>query len=199
MNIALLTKIPSEVLLELPTIMEAFEIDTPLRLAHFLSQCAHESGNFKHTVENMNYSEKRLLQVFPKYFPTLESTKGYAMHPERIGNKVYAGRMGNGDEASGHGYKYRGRGYIQVTGRGKFVELDKILTEDAVSNPDIIGDKYPLFASAWFWDAAKINKVADKGNTFEVCEQVTKKVNGGKNGLLNRWRYFVNFYARLTI
>lgn len=199
MNIALLTKLPKKVLDELPSIINKYQIDTPLRMSHFLSQCHHESGGFKSTTENMKYSSARLLQVFPKHFKSLDDTKGYAMHPERIGNKVYANRLGNGDESSGDGYKYRGRGYIQVTGKNKYIMLDKMLNEDIVSNPDLIALKYPLFSAAWFWDSVKLNSIADKGATMEICEQVTKKVNGGKLGLLARYKMFVYYYELLNI
>lgn len=199
MNIALLTKIPKRVLDELPSVINKYQIDTPLRMSHFLSQCHHESGGFKSTTENMKYSSARLLQVFPRHFKSLDDTKGYAMHPERIGNKVYANRLGNGDESSGDGYKYRGRGYIQVTGKNKYIILDKMLNEDIVSNPDLIALKYPLFSAAWFWDSVKLNSIADKGATMEICEQVTKKVNGGKLGLLARYKMLVYYYELLNI
>lgn len=199
MNIALLTKLPRRVLDELPSIINKYQIDTPLRMSHFLSQCHHESGGFKSTTENMKYSSARLLQVFPRHFKSLDDTKGYAMHPERIGNKVYANRLGNGDESSGDGYKYRGRGYIQVTGKNKYIILDKMLNEDIVSNPDLIALKYPLFSAAWFWDSVKLNSIADKGATMEICEQVTKKVNGGKLGLLARYKMLVYYYELLNI
>lgn len=199
MNIALLTKLPKRVLDELPSIINKYQIDTPLRMSHFLSQCHHESGGFKSTTENMKYSSARLLQVFPRHFKSLDDTKGYAMHPERIGNKVYANRLGNGDESSGDGYKYRGRGYIQVTGKNKYIILDKMLNEDILSNPDLIALKYPLFSAAWFWDSVKLNSIADKGTTMEICEQVTKKVNGGKLGLLARYKMLVYYYELLNI
>lgn len=199
MNIALLTKLPKKVLDELPSIINKYQIDTPLRMSHFLSQCHHESGGFKSTTENMKYSSARLLQVFPRHFKSLNDTKGYAMHPERIGNKVYANRLGNGDESSGDGYKYRGRGYIQVTGKNKYIILDKMLNEDIAANPDLIALKYPLFSAAWFWDSVKLNSTADKGATMEICEQVTKKVNGGKLGLLARYKMFVYYYELLNI
>ncbi len=113
---ALSKKIPANVMEEIPLIMEKFGIDNPLRLSHFLSQCAHESGNFKFLNENLNYSADGLRKIFPKYFPTIEVANKYARQPEKIANKVYGGRMGNGDEASGDGYKFRGRGFIQIPG-----------------------------------------------------------------------------------
>lgn len=196
MNIAKLTKLPKQVIDELPMILNKYKIDTPLRLSHFLSQCHHESGGFKSTIENMKYSEKRLIQVFPRHFPTIESTKGYSMHPERIGNKVYANRLGNGDESSGDGFRFRGRGFIQCTGKNKYIILDKLLPEDIIGNPDLIATKYPLFSAAWFWDSVKLNQIADKGDSFAICEQVTKKVNGGKLGLQERYKMLV-YYMKL--
>lgn len=199
MNIAKLTKIPKRVLDELPTIITNFQIDTPLRMAHFLSQCHHESGGFKSTTENMKYSASRLLQVFPKYFKSVDETKGYAMYSERIGNKVYASRMGNGNESSGDGFRFRGRGYIQVTGKNKYVILDKILNDDIVANPDLIATKYPLYSAAWFWNSVNLNVIADKGSTHEICKEVTKKVNGGKIGLESRYKLLVYYIQLLDI
>lgn len=194
-----LSTLPQNVKDEFPKIMFEFSINNPLRVSHFLAQCHHESGGFKSTIENMKYSSKRLLEVFPKYFKTEEEAKKYAMQPERIGNKVYANRMGNGDESSGDGYKYRGRGYIQCTGKNKFVIFDKLLSEDILQNPDLIATKYPLWSAGWFWNATKLNDIADKGATLDVVTQVTLKVNGGKNGLLARNKLFVNYYKLLSI
>ena len=199
MNIAQLTKLPKRVLDELPSIIRNYQIDTPLRMAHFLSQCHHESGGFKSTTENMKYSAARLLQVFPRHFKSLNDTKGYAMHSERIGNKVYANRLGNGDESSGDGFRYRGRGYIQCTGKNKYIILDNYLDEDIVANPDLIATKYPLYSAGWYWHSVDLNSIADKGSAFEVCEKVTKKVNGGKIGLESRYKYFVYYYQLLDI
>lgn len=199
MNIAQLTKLPKRVLDELPSIIKNYQIDTPLRMSHFLSQCHHESGGFKSTTENMKYSSARLLQVFPRHFKSLDDTKGYAMHPERIGNKVYANRLGNGDESSGDGFRYRGRGYIQCTGKNKYIILDNYLDEDIVANPDLIATKYPLYSAGWFWHSADLNSIADKGATFDVCEKVTKKVNGGKLGLQARHKMLVYYYQLLNI
>lgn len=199
MNIAQLCKLPKKVLDELPSVIKYYQIDTPLRMSHFLSQCHHESGGFKSTTENMKYSAARLLQVFPKHFKSLDDTKGYAMHPERIGNKVYANRLGNGDELSGDGYKYRGRGYIQLTGRHNYKIIDSYLDENIIDNPDLIATKYPLFSAAWYWQSRKLNSTADKGATMEICEQVTRNINGGKLGLQSRYKLLVYYYQMLNI
>lgn len=199
MNSKVIDSLPFSVRSEIAMVKERYCIDTPLRLSHFLSQCHHESGGFKHTTENLRYSSQRLLQVFPKYFADMKAASQYAMNPEKIGSRVYANRMGNGPESSQEGFLYRGRGYIQVTGKNKYIALDKLLPEDILKYPDLIATKYPMLASAWFWDAAGLNDIADKGSSYEICEEVTKKVNGGKNGLLNRWKHFVFYYKLFTL
>ena len=131
MNLESLSKkIPSNVMDEIPFIMEKFGIDNPLRLSHFLSQCAHESGNFKLVRENLNYSADGLRKIFPKYFPTIEVANKYARQPEKIANRVYANRMGNGDEASGDGWKYKGAGFVQLTGKDNYTAFGKAINED---------------------------------------------------------------------
>lgn len=192
------TKIPKEVLEQIPTVMEKFKIDTPLRLSHFLAQCAHESGNFKFVQENLNYSAPGLMNVFKKYFPNITLAKQYERKPNAIGNKVYANRMGNGDENSGEGSKYKGRGYIQLTGKSNYAAFDKFVDEDIVENPDIVATKYPLLSAAWFWDSRKLNAVSDGGSTDEVVTKVTKLVNGGTHGLADRISKFKIFYNILN-
>ena len=139
----LATKIPAQVLSEIPSVIEKFSIDSPLRLAHFLSQCAHESGNFKAVTENLNYGAAGLRSIFGKYFKDDVSAKAYERKPEKIANKVYASRMGNGDEASGDGWKFRGRGYIQLTGKDNYSQFDKVVEDDILANHDLIATKYP--------------------------------------------------------
>ena len=178
--------IPQYVLEELPKVIDLYQVNTPLRLAHFLAQCAHESGNFKLLEENLMYSAGRLVQVFPKYFPTLQTTKGYAAHPEAIANKVYAGRMGNGSEKSGDGWKYRGRGYIQLTGKLNYIDFAKSSGADVVKNPDLVKTTYPLLSAAWFWRSRGLNIVADS----QGIQAITKRVNGGYNGLKDREAHF---------
>jgi putative chitinase len=195
---ALSTKIPANVMEEIPLIIEKFGIDGPLRLSHFLSQCAHESGNFKFVKENLNYSADGLRKIFPKYFPTIELANKYARQPEKIANKVYGGRMGNGDEASGDGFKFRGRGYIQLTGKDNYAAFDKFVDDDIMANPDLVATKYPLTSAAFFFHKNKLWDVCDKGHGDDVVLAVTKRVNGGTHGLTDRQEKFDLFHSTLA-
>lgn len=187
-------KVPQSVISELPNVISKFKIDNPIRLAHFLGQCAHESGNFKIVNENLNYGAKGLQVTFGKYFPTLELANQYARQPEKIANKVYAKRMGNGDEASGMGWKYKGRGYIQLTGFNNYSLFDGIVDDDIKTNPDLVAIKYPLLSAAWFWNTNSINSIASKGVDHETITQVSKKINGGTIGLAERIELTEYFY-----
>lgn len=172
------------------TVLPKFEIDTPLRKAHFLAQIAHESAGFKATTENLNYSAKALNSVFKKYFPTLELAMGYERQPERIANKVYADRMGNGNEASGDGWKYRGRGLIQLTGKSNYQAFSTAVNQDFVSNPDLVASpEWALSSACWYWKNRNINKFADNDD----IHMVTKFVNGGFNGLDHRQHFLDEF------
>lgn len=195
---ALSKKIPANVMEEIPFIMEKFGIDNLLRLSHFLSQCAHESGNFKFVRENLNYSADGLRKIFPKYFPTLEAANKYARQPEKIANKVYGSRMGNGDEASGDGFKFRGRGYIQLTGKDNYAAFDKFVEEDILANPDLVATKYPLTSAAFFFHKNKLWDLCDKGHGDDIVLAVTKRVNGGTHGLADRQEKFDLFYNTLA-
>ena len=188
--------IPDGVIAQIDSVKEKFEINTALRLAHFLAQCGHESGNFKLTQENLNYSGKGLLGTFPKYFTT-ETAILYERKPEKIANVVYANRMGNGDKTSGDGYKFRGRGYIQLTGHDNYAAFGKAIGEDILASPDLVATKYPLASAAWFWNKNKINAIADGGATSEVVAKVTRKVNGGVIGLDDRIKHFYQFHNLL--
>ena len=188
--------IPDVVITQIDSVKDKFEINTALRLAHFLAQCGHESGNFKLTQENLNYSGKGLLATFPKYFNT-ETAILYERKPEKIANVVYANRMGNGDKTSGDGYKFRGRGYIQLTGHDNYAAFGKAIGEDILASPDLIATKYPLASAAWFWNKNKINAIADGGATSEVVAKVTRKVNGGVIGLDDRIKHFYQFHNLL--
>ena len=190
--------VPDAVIAQLPEVMEKFQINTPVRIAHFLSQCGHESGNFKVVNENLNYGAKGLLGLFKKYFPTEAKALEYERKPEKIANLIYGGRMGNGPEASGEGYKFRGRGYIQLTGKDNYSAFDKVVAEDIVANPDLVATKYPLLSAAWYWNSRKINSVCDQGATDEVVKKVTKLVNGGEIGLADRQKHFKEFYSLLA-
>lgn len=189
-------KLPQAVLNELPLVMEKFGISNPTRLAHFLSQVAHESGNFKFVNENLNYGAKGLLGIFKKYFPTEALAAAYERKPEKIANKVYANRMGNGDEASGEGYKFRGRGYIQLTGKDNYKAFSDFIGEDCVANPDLVATKYPLTSAAFFFHKNKLWDICDKGHSHDVVTAVTKRVNGGTIGLEDRIKHF-NEYNHL--
>ena len=186
--------LPDYVLKELPHVMEKYQINTGLRLAHFLSQCAHESGNFKVRTENLNYSANRLMVVFRKYFPTMEIALQYQRRPEKIANLVYGDRMGNGDEKSGDGFKFRGRGYIQLTGRNNYEAFQKSIGVDLLNNPDLVATAYPLTSAGWFFETRRINRVADRGITNSVITEVTRLVNGGTNGLDDRIKKFHFFF-----
>lgn len=188
--------VPGAVINQIPLIVNRFKIDSTLRLAHFLAQCAHESGNFAITQENLNYSADGLLKIFPKYF-NAANVNAYARQPEKIANKVYASRMGNSGEASGDGWKYKGRGFIQLTGKNNYSLFDKFVDDDILNNPELVATKFPLLSAAWFWDSVKLNAVADKGNSEEVITLVTKKINGGTHGLEDRINKFNKIYTAL--
>lgn len=190
--------IPDAVIQMIPDTAAKFQINTPLRLAHFLAQCGHESGGFKATQENLNYSAKGLAGIFKKYFPTLESALPYERKPEKIASKVYGGRMGNGPESSGEGYKFRGRGYIQLTGKENYTAFGKAIGEDILSNPDVVASKYALLSAAWFFSKNGLHKMADGGATDAVVTSITKRVNGGTIGLPDRIKHFKEYYSLLA-
>jgi putative chitinase len=190
--------IPDAVIAMIPDTAAKFQINTPLRLAHFLAQCGHESGGFRATQENLNYSAKGLNGIFKKYFPTEAAAAAYARNPQKIANKVYANRMDNGSEASGDGYKFRGRGYIQLTGRANYTLFGKAIGEDIATNPDVVSGKYALLSAAWFWSKNGLNKLADGGATDAVVTSITKRVNGGTIGLADRIKHFKEYYHLLA-
>ncbi len=186
--------VPDEVIAQIPSVAA---ITNALRLAHFLAQCAHESGGFKVIYENLNYSADGLKATFPKYFPE-PLNESYARNPAKIGARVYADRMGNGDEASGDGYTFRGRGYIQLTGKSNYANFGKAVNEDTVASPDLVATHYPLASAGFFFDSNNIWTVCDGGSTDAVITAVTKKVNGGTNGLAERTQLFKEYYALLS-
>ena len=164
--------------------------------AHFFGQCAHESGGFKVFSENLNYSDKGLNGIFKKYFPTIASTAGYARKPEKIANKVYANRMGNGPEASGDGYKFRGRGPIQLTGKDNYTAFAaSIGRPDVLTNPDIVCGELAFESALWFFKKNNLFAIADKGVTDAVITQITKRVNGGTHGLDDRLKKTKQYFA----
>jgi putative chitinase len=189
--------IPTGVIMQIPSIMDKFQINTSLRLSHFLAQCGHESGNFSVVNENLNYSADRLKVVFPFYFKDKDATQ-YGGHPEKIASLVYGARMGNGPESTGDGYKYRGRGYIQLTGKDNYTAFTKSIGEDCVANPDLVSTKYPLASAAWFFSKNGLNALADQGPSVDAITAITKRVNGGTYGLDDRIKHFNEFYSLLS-
>lgn len=189
--------LPDSVLTQLPETITKFELNTPLRLSHFLAQAGHESGGFKAVTENLNYGAKGLRGVFGKYFTTDAKALEYQRKPEKIANLVYGNRMGNGSESTGEGFKFRGRGYIQLTGKANYQLFDKVVAEDLIANPDLVATKYPLLSAAWFFHKNGLHKIADEGFTDSVVTKITKRVNGGTNGLADRLKHFKKFYNLL--
>src|SRR5574343_1654465 len=155
--------ITDSVLVQIPDVISKFQINTPLRLAHFLSQCSHESGNFKAVSENLNYSVDGLKKIFGKYFPG-DLANQYAKNPEKIASRVYGSRMGNGDESTKEGYKFRGRGFIQLTGKANYIAFGKSINEDLTTNPDKVATDYPLLSAAWFFTKNGLHKLSDLGS-----------------------------------
>jgi putative chitinase len=190
--------IPDVVIAMIPDTAAKFQINTPLRLAHFLAQCGHESGGFRATQENLNYSAKGLNGIFKKYFPTEAAATPYARNPQKIANKVYGNRMGNGPESSGEGYKFRGRGYIQLTGKENYTAFGKAIGEDILANPDKVASTYALLSAAWFFSKNGLHKMADGGATDAVVTSITKRVNGGTIGLADRIKHFKEYYHLLA-
>lgn len=172
----------------LNTVGEYYEMfENPKRIAGFLAQVAHESGGFTATIENLNYSKEGLRKVFPKYFPTDEVAAQYARQPEKIANRVYANRMKNGDEASGDGFKFRGRGLIQLTGRDNYTRFAEALSMDIDNTISYLETPNGAVASAgWFWDNNKLNQYCDNGDFITL----TKRINGGTIGLEDRIHHY---------
>jgi len=189
--------LPTEVQNQLTDVVETYKINTPLRLSHFLAQCAHESGNWKFKVENLNYSAQALQSVFRKYFPNEALASQHARKPEMIANVVYANRMNNGGPETGDGWSFRGRGYIQLTGRQNYSLFNETVEEDLLTNPDLVAEKYPLLSAAWFWDTNNLNNLADAGSTDQDITKVTRRVNGGTHGLDDRIAKFKTYFSVL--
>lgn len=190
--------VPQIVIDSIPEVASKFGINTPLRVAHFLAQCGHESGGFRLTQENLNYSAKGLMGIFKKYFPTEAIANAYQRNPQKIANKVYSNRMGNGNEASGEGYKFRGRGYIQLTGKENYTAFGKSIGVDIPSNPDSVASTYALASAAWFFSKNGLHRIADEGASDIVVTKITKRVNGGTIGLADRIKHFKEYYHLLA-
>jgi putative chitinase len=167
---------------------------TPVRAAHFFAQTAHETGEFKLFVENLNYSAKGLQGTFGKYFPgTLEES--YARQPEKIASRVYASRMGNGDEASKDGWKYRGRGALQLTGKSNYEAFAKYLGKpEIMSDPDLVSTTYAFESAMFFFERNNLWSICDKGVDNTTITSLTKRINGGTNGLAHRTSLTTKFY-----
>jgi putative chitinase len=175
--------------------MPVFDINTPLRTAHFIAQVAHESGSFRYSVENLNYGAKALRSVFGKYFPSDELAEAYARKPEKIANRVYGNRMGNGDEQSGDGWKFRGRGLIQLTGHDNYRRCGEAIGLNLEEEPDQVSDnpEVSVMAVAWFWQSNNLNHYAD----LDDIKKVTKIINGGYHGLEDRMAFLARAKAVL--
>lgn len=157
--------------------------DSKVRLAHFFSQVLHESGFMHYDMENLNYSSTALRNVFGKYFPTREMADAYARNPEKIANRVYANRMGNGSESSGDGWKYRGRGLIQLTGKTNYRAFAAWMSDERiVDDPDLVASEYAVHSAVFYWDKNNLNRIADRDDV----EALTKRINGGLNGIAHR-------------
>ncbi len=168
-------------------ILPEYEINTPQRVAAFIAQCAHESGGFKFLKENLNYKAESLVKVFPKYFKTLDEARAYEKQPAKIANRIYGNRMGNGDEASGDGFRYCGRGLIQLTGKENytwFAASLEIPVEEAAEYLETF--EGAVQSACWFWETNKLNQWADKGDMLTL----TKRINGGTLGLDDRIKHY---------
>ena len=179
------------------TAMTAYTIDSYLKVAHFLAQCNYESGNFKKVEENLNYTAERLIKVFPKYFTTANAG-AYAGNPEMIASRVYASRFGNGDEASKDGYKFRGRGYIQLTFKANYEEFGKKLKVDLVANPEKVATTYPLESACFYFKMKKLFAKSEEGHEETVVTDITKIVSGSTETAAKRFKLFDNYYNLLV-
>ena len=191
-------KLPKAASTYMVQIVEKYNIKNPLHLAHFLAQIGHESGNFQFVSENLNYSADGLRKIFPKYFADNVVAMKYARNSEAIASRVYGNRMGNGDEASKEGFKFRGRGYIQLTGKANYQAFSDFIKEDCVANPDLVSTKYPMDSAIWFFDKNKLWDICSKGAGDDVVTAVTKRVNGGTHGLADRIAKFKLYYSLIT-
>lgn len=171
---------------------------TPEHAAHFFAQLSHETAEFKLFSENLNYSADGLKKIFPKYFPTSILANAYARNPQKIANRAYASRMGNGDEASGDGYKFRGRGAIQLTGKANYQNFaNHIKNQEIMTNPDLVSSDYAFESAMFFFDRNKLWDICDKGVTDATILSLTKRINGGTTGLSHRSELTKKYYGWL--
>lgn len=171
---------------------------SPRRAAHFFAQTAHESGNFKAFSENLNYGAKGLRSIFRKYFPTDAMARSYERQPKKIANRVYANRMGNGDEASGDGWKFRGRGALQLTGKANYQAFATYVgRQDVMDNPDLVAGELCFESALWFFDKNKLWAICDQGVNDAAIHQLSSRINGSKNphGLADRNAKTKKFYS----
>jgi putative chitinase len=176
--------------------MEFYKM-TPERAAHFFAQTAHETGEYRLFSENLNYSSKGLQAVFGKYFPgNLEES--YARQPEKIANRVYGNRMGNGDEESGDGWKYRGRGALQLTGKNNYKAFSEYLEKpEILDNPDLVTEEYAFESALFFFERNNLWSICDKGINEDSIKKLTRRINGGYNGLEHREKLTKKYYRWL--
>lgn len=176
----------------------AFYKMTPFRAAHFFGQTSHETGHFKVFSENLNYSASGLLKVFPKYFKTLAEAQAYERKPEKIANRVYGNRMGNGDEASGQGFAFRGRGALQLTGKSNYEAFSKFLNKpEILTNPDLVANEYAFESAIFFFEKNGLWAICDKGVDDATILALTKRINGGTNGLEERKTLTKKYYEMI--
>lgn len=171
----------------LSILLPDYDINTPMRVAAFLAQCGHESGNFVFLRENLNYRAETLMKQWPRYFPTMEIARQYERKPQMIANRAYANRMGNGDEASGDGWRYCGRGLIQLTGKDNYQNFADSIETPVEEVPEYLSTFEGAAQSAcWFWETNNLNREADVGD----IKKMTKKINGGFIGLEDRFKHY---------
>lgn len=172
-----------------------YQINSPLRKAAFLAQTAHESCRYTVLEENLNYSAEKLIEIFPKYFDQ-DSAKEYARHPIKIGARVYALRMGNGDEWSRDGWRYRGRGLIQLTGKATYFSCSQAIGFDFVKDPDKLAtERFAALSAGWYWHTRGLNELSDKRD----FDSITRRINGGLNGYEDRMSLYNRALARLGV
>lgn len=189
--------IPDIVINQIAETAVKFNITNVLRLSHFLAQCAHESMDWRAVSENLGYSAAQLPKMWPSLFNATNAAQ-YAFKPEMIANRAYGNRMGNGPESSGDGWRFRGRGYIQLTGKNNYIQFDRFVDDDILTFPELVSQKYPLMSAAFFFNVNNIWVICDRGAGDDVVTSVTIKVNGGTHGLADRLAKFKKYYTLLT-
>jgi len=196
---ALKGHVPQAIIDQIPDTAARFGITTPLRLAHFLSQTHHETGGFRLFSENLNYKAKGLCGIFRKYFPSVTIAMQYERKPEKIANRVYSSRMGNGNEASGDGWKYRGRGALQTTGKSNYQDFANFMKmPEIMSNPDLVATKYALASAGFFFKRNNLWTICDRGADKTTVMSVRKRVNGGLIGIDDVLKHFNEYYHLLA-